>query len=91
MNSKNTFSWIIPKFNNFVAPVTTCTKIRSENSNQPSGFYYINPLRLPNGRVSVYCDMASKNGTGVTVIGHDSENRTKVWYCYIDRNIQDTE
>ena len=26
----------------------------------------------------VYCDMTSKNGVGVTVIGHDSESRTLV-------------
>ncbi len=28
--------------------------------------------------VQVYCDMSSKNGVGVTVIGHDSESRTLV-------------
>ena len=28
--------------------------------------------------VQVYCDMTSKNGVGVTVIGHDSESRTLV-------------
>ena len=27
---------------------------------------------------TVYCDMADKNGAGVTVISHDSESRTKV-------------
>ena len=27
---------------------------------------------------SAYCDMTDKNGIGVTVIGHDSENRTHV-------------
>ena len=27
---------------------------------------------------SVYCNMTEKNGVGVTVISHDSENRTKV-------------
>ena len=27
---------------------------------------------------SVYCDMNDKNGVGVTVISHDSENRTRV-------------
>ena len=26
----------------------------------------------------VYCDMTSKNGVGVTVIGHDSESDTLV-------------
>ena len=27
---------------------------------------------------SVYCNMTEKNGVGVTVVIHDSENRTKV-------------
>ena len=27
---------------------------------------------------TVHCDMADKNGAGVTVISHDSESRTKV-------------
>ncbi|KAL9974993.1 hypothetical protein ACROYT_G012107 [Oculina patagonica] len=27
---------------------------------------------------TVYCDMSDKNGVGVTVISHDSENRTRV-------------
>ena len=26
----------------------------------------------------MYCNMTEKNGVGVTVISHDSENRTKV-------------
>ena len=30
------------------------------------------------GPFTVYCDMADKNGVGVTVISHDSESRTKV-------------
>ena len=54
-----------------IAPAT-CTEIRRENSNLPSGVYNINPQRLPNESVVVYCNMTSKNGTGVTVIEHDS-------------------
>ena len=30
---------------------------------------------------TVYCDMADKNGVGVTVISHDSESRTLVQGC----------
>ena len=37
----------------------------------------------PGGRcfdaVSVYCDMISESGVGVTVIGHDSESSIKVF------------
>ena len=39
----------------------------------------MNPQGLsPSTLVQVYCDMTSKNGVGVTVIGHDSESRTLV-------------
>ena len=39
--------------------------------------YSIKPNGL-NSSVQVFCDMTSKNGIGVTVIGHDSESRTLV-------------
>ena len=44
-----------------------------------SGKYFVDP----DGRrglppFAVYCDMAGKNGVGVTVISHDSERRTHV-------------
>ncbi|CAB4032628.1 Hypothetical predicted protein, partial [Paramuricea clavata] len=46
------------------------------------GMYYINPQGF---RVSplfhVYCDMTSKNGVGVTVIGHNSGSRTLSKRC----------
>jgi hypothetical protein len=41
--------------------------------------YYINPEGLSSSPlVQVYCHMTSKNGVGVTVIGHDSGSRTLV-------------
>ncbi|XP_028403029.1 neurexin-4-like [Dendronephthya gigantea] len=42
-----------------------------------SGVYSIKPQGL-NFMVQVFCDMTSKNGVGVTEIGHDSEARTLV-------------
>ena len=39
--------------------------------------YSINPQGL-NFSAQVFCDMTSKNGVGVTVIGHDCESRTLV-------------
>ena len=57
---------------------STCTEIRQENTSLPSGNYDINPDNRTSNTVAVYCDMTSKNGTGVTVIGHDSESRTEV-------------
>ena len=56
----------------------TCTEIRKQNTSLPSGIYDINPDNRTSNTVAVYCDMTSKNGTGVTVIGHDSESRTEV-------------
>ena len=39
--------------------------------------YSIKPQGL-NSTVQVFCNMTSKNGVGVTEIGHDSESRTLV-------------
>ena len=62
------------------SPVTaaSCSVIRKYVSSV-SGNYVIDP----DGKgglapFTVYCDMADKNGVGVTVISHDSESRTKV-------------
>ena len=57
---------------------STCTEIREQDTSLPSGNYDINPDNRTTNTVTVYCDMTSKNGTGVTVIGHDSESRTEV-------------
>ena len=57
---------------------STCTEIRQENTSLHSGDYDINPDNRTSNTVAVYCDMTSKNDTGVTVIGHDSELRTEV-------------
>ena len=44
-----------------------------------SGGYVIDPDGVGGlAPFTVYCDMADKNGVGVTVISHDSESRTKV-------------
>ena len=44
-----------------------------------NGNHYLNLQGLvASPSVQVYCDMTSKNGIGVTVIGHDSESRTLV-------------
>ena len=56
----------------------SCSVI-SQQSSSVSGNYVIDP----DGKgglapFTVYCDMADKNGVGVTVISHDSEGRTKV-------------
>ena len=57
---------------------STCTEIRKQNTSLPSGNYDINLDNSTSNTVAVYCNMTTKNGTGVTVIGHDSESRTEV-------------
>ncbi len=43
-----------------------------------TGVYNIVPQGVRSSPFPVYCDMTSKNEIGVTVIGHNSESRTKV-------------
>ncbi|XP_028393197.1 uncharacterized protein LOC114517608 [Dendronephthya gigantea] len=53
---------------------SSCTAIRMKNPTADSGMYSIKPRGL-NLSFNLYCDMTSKNGVGVTEIGHDSESR----------------
>jgi len=57
----------------------TCSDIKLCNPKAPSGSYVIDPDG--EGGVTAFtvgCDMTDKNKVGVTVISHDSENRTLV-------------
>ena len=57
----------------------TCSELSITHPSTTSGNHYLNPQGLVvSPSIQVYCDMTSKNGTGVTVIGHDSESRTLV-------------
>ena len=57
----------------------TCSTIKSCNPDFPSNSFVIDPDGQGGfDAFSVFCDMTDKNGTGVTVVSHDSENRTKV-------------
>ena len=53
----------------------SCSALLIKHPSTTSGKYYINLQGL---LVQVYCDMTSKNGVGVTEVGHDSESRTLV-------------
>ena len=55
----------------------SCASFRKTNPLARSGMYFVKPEGL-NYSVQVFCDMTSKNGSGVTVIGHDSETRSFV-------------
>ena len=51
----------------------------SYSSQVMSGDYVIDPDGDGSyGPFTVFCDMVDKNGVGVTVLGHDSENRRLV-------------
>ncbi|CAB4020510.1 Contactin-associated -like 2, partial [Paramuricea clavata] len=57
----------------------SCSALLIKHPSTRSGMYYSNPQGLGSSSlVQVYCDMTSKNGVGVTVIGHDSGSRTLV-------------
>ena len=59
----------------------SCSAIKKFVSST-SGNYVIDPDCAGGvAPFSVYCDMADKNGVGVTVISHDSETRTHVDGC----------
>ena len=57
----------------------SCADFKNSDPKASSGRYVIDPdgekVLSP---FTVYCDMNDKNGVGVTVISHDSENRTLV-------------
>ena len=58
----------------------TCSALLTKHPSTRSGMFYINPQGLTSSpSVQLYCDMTSKNGVGVTVIGHNSESRTREW------------
>ena len=57
----------------------SCADFKNSNPKASSGRYVI---ALDDEKTlspfTVYCDMTDENGVGVTVISHDSENRTSV-------------
>ena len=60
-------------------PLRTCLELLNKHPSTKSGTYYMNLQGLGlSSLAQVYCDMTSKNGVGVTLIGHDSESRTYV-------------
>ncbi|XP_068724976.1 contactin-associated protein like 5-3-like [Montipora capricornis] len=57
----------------------SCSEIKSHNPEATSGSYAIDPDGEGGCEpLDVFCNMSENNGIGVTVIGHDSENRTLV-------------
>ena len=76
--ASNTLSTIEASVEIKTPTVASCSEVRKYISSS-SGSYVIDPDG--NGGLApftVYCDMSDKNGVGVTVISHDSENRTLV-------------
>ena len=59
--------------------VKSCSEIKFYSPEDLSGSYVIDPDGEGGCEpIIVFCDMTDKNGAGVTVIGHDSEERTFV-------------
>ncbi len=67
----------------FLSLVKSCSELKRLHPTAESGTYVIDPDG--EGGLSplydVTCDMTDKNGVGVTVISHDSEDRTLVKGC----------
>ena len=61
------------------SPVASSCSVIRKHVSSVSGNYVIDPHGVGGlAPFTEYCDMADKNGVGVTVISHDSESRTKV-------------
>ena len=59
--------------------VKTCSEIKFYSPEALSGSYVLDPDGEGGCEsIIVFCDMTDKNGTGVTVIGHDSEDEIYV-------------
>ena len=57
----------------------SCADFKNSNPKALSGRYVIDPDgEKALSPFTVYCDMTDENGVGVTIISHDSENRTLV-------------
>ena len=56
----------------------SCSRVKA-NISDISGWYVIYPDDIQgNSPFQVYCNMTDKGGVGVTVVGHDTEERTHV-------------
>ncbi|XP_015778178.1 PREDICTED: neurexin-4-like [Acropora digitifera] len=63
-------------------PLASSCSVIKKHISKASGNYVIDPDGAEGlAPFTVYCDMTDKNGVGVTVISHDSENRTLVQGC----------
>ena len=66
----------------FFTVIASCSDIKMRNLTAESGIYVIDPDgKGGSPPFDVTCEMNDKNGVGVTVISHDSENRTLVKGC----------
>ena len=62
----------------------TCSRVKA-NITDVSGHYVVDPYGVQGmAPFQVFCNMTDKGGTGVTVVSHDSENRTHVNGCMGD-------
>ena len=77
-NATDAFSSIQTSVTLHVKYPETCSKVKA-NIIDISGDYLIDPDGvLGEDPFPVYCNMTDKGGVGVTVVSHDSENRTQV-------------
>ena len=61
-------------------PPATCSALLKEHPSKKTATYYIYPKGRSSSGVLVRCDMTSKNGVGVTEIGHESHDEERARY-----------
>ena len=72
-------TWLHVVFLFLVVVPKSCSEMKIANSTSTNASYTIDPDGEEGlDPFTVLCDMSSRGGVGVTVIGHDSENRTHV-------------
>ena len=80
-SSSGFFPQMSPNFTAFFS-AKSCSHLKELKPGAESGTYIIDPDGYgPQLPFNVTCNMTDKNGVGVTVISHDSENRTLVDGC----------
>ena len=81
-SSSGFFPQMSPNFTAFFS-AKSCSHLKELKPGAESGTYIIDPDGYgPQLPFNVTCNMTDKNGVGVTVISHDSENKTLVDGCY---------
>ena len=80
-NSSSSETWSSARVTVHMRYPETCSRVKA-NVTDVSGHYVIDSDGVGGtAPIDVYCDMTDKGGIGVTIVSHDTENRTHVDGC----------